>query len=195
MIVVCPLSKPLSRSSLTIAIVSAICDTSAQPSVRPSTLPPGASHYCRPPTRPPPSSSHTDLTDIFVVQLDGFKHWEAFYSPVFLTTHHPYRNELTSQDSTSTEAENQTFLTATLAPGDTLYLPAHWVHKANTLQPAERPDGPNTNRVTSSTGSLHLTITPKTQLYRIDALLDNVLEVLPTYMQVNLSPSSYGLRL
>ena len=57
-----------------------------------------------------------------------------------------------------------------LNPGDVVYLPAHWVHKASA--------GP--------TGSLHLTITPKTQEYRCDKLLDSVLEVLPTYMRVGL---------
>ena len=135
---------------------------------------------------------HSDLTDIFVLQLDGVKHWEAFFSPVFLTTHVPYQSELTSQWSLTADAENQTFLTATLNPGSVLYLPANWIHKATALQPepSKRPVGQNTDRVTSSTGSLHLTITPKTQQYRIDVLLDNVLEVLPTYMQVGLFYSS-----
>lgn len=130
---------------------------------------------------------HTDLTDIFVLQLGGTKHWEAFCSPVFLTTNHPCNagtKANISQLSSSATVDNQTFVTATLTAGDILYLPAHWVHKAHTASPSEGPFRPLINHGAGSSGSLHLTITPKTQHYRCDVLLDSVLEVLPTYMQV-----------
>jgi hypothetical protein len=108
--------------------------------------------------------SHTDHTDIFVLQLEGTKFWSTWDSPLLLT-----QGPRPAQYHGLPEPFD-----VSLNPGDVLYLPSNWIHMASTNQPGQGNH--------SSTSSLHLTITPKTDGYSRASLLRKLLAILPQYM-------------
>ena len=108
------------------------------------------------------------------MQLAGAKYWEAWDSPLLLT-----------QGPRPTGYEGRPPMELRLAAGDVLYLPANWIHRATTT-----PSGPHTaNGTQRGASSLHLTVTPKTDDYSRQKLLDALLSLLPQYVASHISPS------
>ena len=88
---------------------------------------------------------HYDTHDVFALQVDGTKRWEVF-APVFpdpLSFHHWADVRSPHDPPTPAPApDEQPVLDVTMAPGDCLYLPRGFVHRA----------------WTTSEASLHITI-------------------------------------
>lgn len=76
-------------------------------------------------------ADHYDVHDVFVVQVAGEKRWRV--RPPVLEA--PLRDQPWEQrrDEVARAAEAEPYLEATLAPGDTLYLPRGWLHSATAL--------------------------------------------------------------
>jgi lysine-specific demethylase/histidyl-hydroxylase NO66 len=83
----------------------------------------------------PPQSrgfdDHYDVHDVFVVQVEGEKHWRV--RPPVLET--PLRNQpwTDRREEVRTAAEADPVVDAALRPGDVLYLPRGWLHSATAL--------------------------------------------------------------
>ncbi|WP_436491894.1 cupin domain-containing protein [Actinokineospora sp. HUAS TT18] len=83
----------------------------------------------------PPSSrgfsAHYDVHDVFVLQLDGRKHWRI-HAPVHPD---PLRSQPWEQkaDAVKARAEEEPLIDAVLEPGDALYLPRGYLHSATAL--------------------------------------------------------------
>ena len=74
-------------------------------------------------------ANHTDVTDIFVLQLDGAKEWTLCEETGFDTD--KFRDKLSTCTTYSDfEIDNLVCKRTTLHPGDALYLPKRVVHSA-----------------------------------------------------------------
>ncbi|MFN3648497.1 MAG: cupin domain-containing protein [Armatimonadota bacterium] len=79
----------------------------------------------------PPGSQgfapHYDTHDVFILQIDGSKHWRLYDSPVPLPDRsQPYKEEGSPEGRLLHELD--------LGPGDLLYLPRGFIHEALTSQ-------------------------------------------------------------
>ncbi|SCL35864.1 Cupin superfamily protein [Micromonospora nigra] len=85
-------------------------------------------------------ATHYDTHDVFVLQVDGRKHWRV-HPPVLPDPleRQPWGGRA---DEVSATAEGEAALDVTLEPGDALYLPRGWLHSAQAQE----------------TSSLHLTV-------------------------------------
>ena len=74
---------------------------------------------------------HYDVHDVFVLQIQGEKHWEV-REPVLLN---PLRSQPSAEHQAAVQAAARSapFLDAVLRPGDCLYLPRGWLHSATAL--------------------------------------------------------------
>ncbi len=74
---------------------------------------------------------HYDVHDVFVVQVEGEKHWRV--RPPVLDA--PLRNQpwTDRRDAVSAAADADPVVDAVLRPGDVLYLPRGWLHSATAL--------------------------------------------------------------
>lgn len=72
--------------------------------------------------------SHHDTHDVFVLQLDGSKHWTV-HAPLLEL---PLPAQPSSQLDLSSIAQIEPALDIDLHPGDALYLPRGWLHSART---------------------------------------------------------------
>jgi ribosomal protein L16 Arg81 hydroxylase len=83
----------------------------------------------------PPSargfSAHYDTHDVFVVQVAGHKSWRCFRPPVESPL--PTQEWTTVREQVTARAAGAPELSATMTPGDCLYLPRGWVHEATAL--------------------------------------------------------------
>ena len=75
---------------------------------------------------------HYDVHDVFVLQVDGEKHWRV-HAPVLV---HPRADEPWSlhRDAVAARAAEEPVLDEVMRPGDVLYLPRGWLHSATALQ-------------------------------------------------------------
>ena len=75
---------------------------------------------------------HYDVHDVFVLQVDGEKHWRV-HAPVLA---HPRADEPWSlhRDAVAARAAEEPVLDVVMRPGDVLYLPRGWLHSATALQ-------------------------------------------------------------
>ncbi|MEV6847799.1 cupin domain-containing protein [Actinoplanes sp. NPDC051411] len=73
-------------------------------------------------------STHYDTHDVFVLQVDGTKHWRI-HEPVLPD---PIEQQAWGgrADEVAATAEGEPAIDVTLAPGDALYLPRGWLHSA-----------------------------------------------------------------
>ncbi|MET0740388.1 MAG: cupin domain-containing protein [Candidatus Nanopelagicales bacterium] len=76
-------------------------------------------------------SAHYDTHDVFVVQVAGHKSWRCF-APL-IDAPLPAQEWTTVREQVTERATGTAELTATLGPGDCLYLPRGWVHEAAAL--------------------------------------------------------------
>ncbi|MEH1130693.1 cupin domain-containing protein [Micromonospora sp. CPCC 206061] len=74
-------------------------------------------------------ATHYDTHDVFVLQVDGRKHWRV-HEPV---VHDPLERQPWGghADEVAAVAEGPPVLDAVLSPGDALYLPRGWLHSAS----------------------------------------------------------------
>ncbi len=74
---------------------------------------------------------HYDVHDVFVVQVEGEKHWRV--RPPVLAL--PLRSQpwTDHRDAVRAAAEDEPAIDAVLRPGDCLYLPRGWLHSATAL--------------------------------------------------------------
>jgi ribosomal protein L16 Arg81 hydroxylase len=77
-------------------------------------------------------ATHYDTHDVFVLQVDGSKHWRI-HEPVLSD---PLERQAWGgrADEVSATAAGPPALDVTLAPGDALYLPRGWLHSAQAQQ-------------------------------------------------------------
>jgi hypothetical protein len=71
---------------------------------------------------------HYDTHDVFVLQIAGLKTWSVYNPPIELPIEHP---KLDRQNLTCTA---RPAFERVLRPGDVLYLPRGWPHKAHTTE-------------------------------------------------------------
>ncbi|NLU82821.1 cupin domain-containing protein [Rhodococcus sp. HNM0569] len=74
---------------------------------------------------------HHDVHDVFVLQVDGHKHWRV-HAPVFA---HPlsFQPWTDHREAVAARARDEPVLDVELGPGDALYLPRGWIHSAVAL--------------------------------------------------------------
>jgi len=78
--------------------------------------------------------SHFDYMDVFVVQMQGSKHWRI-YNPPFIVA--PRLDQKFSP--TKSDLKNKTYCDIVVKEGDVLYIPSGWTHDARVkdmLQPS-----------------------------------------------------------
>nr|WP_233604561.1 cupin domain-containing protein [Micromonospora sp. HM5-17] len=101
-------------------------------------------------------ATHYDTHDVFVLQVDGHKHWRI-HEPVLPDPleRQPWGGRA---DEVAAVADGPPALDVVLAPGDALYLPRGWLHSAQARDEA----------------SLHLTVGVRalTRYTMVEALLD-----------------------
>jgi Uncharacterized conserved protein len=105
-------------------------------------------------------ATHYDTHDVFVLQVDGHKHWRI-HEPVLPDPleRQPWGGRA---DEVAAVADGPPALDVVLAPGDALYLPRGWLHSAQARDEA----------------SLHLTVGVRalTRYAMVEALLDMAAE-------------------
>ena len=72
--------------------------------------------------------AHHDTHDVFVLQLDGVKHWQVFEPVLEL----PLASQPSSGFAPEVLAAGEPVIDVDLQPGDALYLPRGWRHAART---------------------------------------------------------------
>ncbi|MDP9408817.1 MAG: cupin domain-containing protein, partial [Actinomycetota bacterium] len=72
--------------------------------------------------------AHHDTHDVFVLQLDGVKHWQVFEPVIEL----PLASQPSSGFPPEVLSSGEPVLDVDLRPGDALYLPRGWRHAART---------------------------------------------------------------
>ena len=73
---------------------------------------------------------HSDDRDVFIIQLEGSKHWKVYHSPIEL----PYKDEQVGKDQRHITRDElpAASIDEVLEAGDVLYMPRGFVHEAFT---------------------------------------------------------------
>eukprot|EP00088_Acartia_fossae_P053775 TRINITY_DN6138_c0_g1_i1.p1 TRINITY_DN6138_c0_g1~~TRINITY_DN6138_c0_g1_i1.p1 ORF type:complete len:508 (+),score=61.53 TRINITY_DN6138_c0_g1_i1:35-1558(+) len=116
----------------------------------------GANVYLTPPGTQG-FAPHWDDVEVFMMQLEGKKHWRLYEPPAKLPRH--------SSKNLSQEEVGEPIMELDLEPGDLLYLPRGTIHQGNCLE---------------SDHSLHITISA----YQLNSWTDLLEKLLPAALEV-----------